>query len=68
MYDSVLAVESTCLVSSNRQWKLKAGKMKKQASTEEMTASVEEAKGLVKRGNRETEAWETNKTGETERS
>jgi len=37
-----LAIDSTCLVSMNRQRKLKAGKLKKQASTEEMTTSVEE--------------------------
>ena len=42
VYDLVLAIDSTCPMSTNRQRKPKAGKLKKQASTEEMTASVEE--------------------------
>lgn len=58
MYDSVLTIESTCPMSTNRQRKPKAGKLKKQASTEEMTASVEEAKGLAKRGNRDRQRHE----------
>ena len=42
VYDLDLAIDSTCLVSMNRQRKPKDGKLKKQASTEEMTASTEE--------------------------
>lgn len=46
-YDLDLAIDSTCLVSMNRQRKPKDGKLKKQASTEEMTASVEEVQEAV---------------------
>jgi len=46
-YDFDQAIDSTCLVSMNRERKPKDGKLKKQASTEEMIASVEEVQEAV---------------------
>jgi len=65
-YDSVLAINSMCPVSMNRQRKLKDGKLKKQVSTYEITASVEEAKEPASKWKRMDNGMRMYKTVKTE--